>query len=112
MTQEAAPVRRTLVIHDLARFREAVRFQDQITPQVAYEDSLMRQVAFLLAGGFSEADELQLHRDSAHHSFGFSFWKNGAPVSMTGAIILHGGPDPFAVTLDQGPPRFFWSIHT
>ncbi len=106
------PVRRTLVVHDLKRFREAVAFQDQIRPTIEYGDTLIRQVAFLLAGGFGDADELHIHNDSAVHSFGFSFRRDGKPVSLTGAIILHGGPDPYAVTLDQGPPRFFWSVHT
>jgi hypothetical protein len=82
------------------------------TPEIDYNDSLMRQIAYLLAGNYSNADELHLRKDSAEHSFGFEFRKDGKPVSLGGAIIMHGRGEPFAVSLDNGPPRIYWSIHT
>lgn len=112
MEEVISPVRRTLVVHDIARLRAALEFQRDEAPRIDYHDSLMKQIAYLLTGNYSGADELHLTRDSAPHSFGFEFRKNGHPVSLTGAVIMHGRGQPFAVTLDDGPPRIFWSIHT
>jgi hypothetical protein len=114
MTEEptVAPVRRSLVVHDIARLRAALEFQRDEAPEMEYRDTLMRQVAYLLTGNYGGADELHLSEDSAKHSFGFSFRKDGQPVSMCGGIILHGLGDPLSTSLDSGRARFHWSIHT
>lgn len=105
-------VKRSLVIHDLSKFHEAIQFQHKIQPEVSYRDSFMGQVAYLLGGHYGGADELHLTRESTPHSFGFAFYREGKPVSLAGAILLHGCGENFAASLDQGKPRVRWEIHT
>jgi hypothetical protein len=104
---------RKLIIGDVEHFTAALAFQQEIIQKQGLKevDRLDTNLNYLLGGYYGRADSLTLHKDFVPHSFEFVF-RLGDRIVMNGGIILHGAGETFTVTLDQGPPRMFWSVHT
>ena len=110
MQEFRTPRKRSLVIHDIDKYREAMEFEHDHS--IPFQESLRRSVHYLLGGSYWEADELHITPDSCKHSFGFWFTKDGKPIGFNGGIILHGLAETHAVRLCPSESPLSWSVHT
>jgi len=102
---------RSLQVNDMNRFCTAIDFsRASIKPKAGYNRTLTDCIMYLMTGHYAQADTLQLTNDSVLHSFGFALLRKGQPV-ITGAIILHGYEETYAVELNSEPTPHY-SIHT
>jgi len=101
---------RSLVIVDMLHFQNVIHTIDRkIERKDGYNRTLMDNIAYLLAGHYSRADELVLYPDG-ERDFSFQI-KRGGVCRMNGGIILHGAGEAFAVELSP-QEGVYYSIHT
>lgn len=104
-------MKRSLVIHDLEKYTEALDFNYANVEHIEPRHQLPNQINYLLTGNFFEAEELHLS-DDGNHSFRFWFTKNGERHGIDGGIILHGHGESYSVTLSPADSKYFWQVHT